>query len=105
MLKWGVITNLIIKLKKSLLVMPKFLMLFSQIILLKRRLSVKTGDHSQEVDELACIFNFIIPVMILSRLWMSASLLRDDYTNRKIPLDNSLGGKLSVYLSLTHSPL
>lgn len=66
---------------------------------------MKTGDHSQAADELACIFNFIIFAMIQSGLWMSASLLRDDYTDRKIPLDNSLGGKLSVYLSLTYSPL
>lgn len=85
--------------------MPKFLMLLSQMILLKGRLSVKTGDHSQAADELACIFNFIIFAMIQSGLWMSAFLLRDDYANRRIPLDNSLGGKLSVYLSLTHSPL
>lgn len=77
--------------------MPKFLILLSEMILLKGRLSVKMGDHLQAADELACIFNFIIPAMIQSGLWMSASLLRDEYTNRKIPLDNSLGGKLSVF--------
>lgn len=85
--------------------MPKFLMLLSEMILLKGRLRVKMGDRSQAADELACIFNFIISAMIQGGLWMSASLLRDEYTNRKIPLDNSLGGKLSACLSLTHSPL